>query len=127
MNVPGSNLLALALSVITPQTVGYLRYLSKTTNAVGVDVPTFAPKVDLRGSFQPVDAMTIQRNGLDMGKRYATFYASGDFAMVYRDDGADRFVFGGRLWSVMGKTDWFLQDGWGGALCVDIGPADDAG
>lgn len=121
MSVPGSNLLALALTVISPQPVTYLRFLSKATNAAGVDVPTFEDPVTLYGSFQPIDAKRLAAYGLDMSKSYATFYASQSFQEIDRNRASDRFAFAGRLYQLLDKTAWAAQDGWDAAILVDIG------
>lgn len=122
MNVPGANLLKLALGVIKGQTVRYYRYTSKVTNAAGKDVPGFADPVDVVGSWQPVDPKSYQAYGLDFDKSYATFYAPGqDVQDVGRDRTSDEMGFGGRRWKVQGKTPWFAQDGWDSVLVVDVG------
>jgi hypothetical protein len=122
MSVPGTNVLALALSVQGTQEVGYLRFLAKTTNDVGKDVPTYEDRVDLWGSFQPVSAAAMQLHGLELGKSWAIFYASQQFQDMTRDDAPDLLLFNGRRWEIKGKTGWFAQDGWDAALCVDVGP-----
>lgn len=122
MSVPGSNLLSRALGAIRPQKVGYLQWTGKTTNAVGKDVPTFAARRDVWGSFQPVSLDDMKAVGLDLSKSYATFYATGTYRPVQRDGGADRFAYAGRLYEAMGKVGWAAQDGWDAVLLVDVGP-----
>lgn len=121
MNVPGSNLLGIALGAIRPQRVAYMAWTGKATNAVGKDVPTYAPRRDVWGSFQPVSRDKFEALGLDLSKSYATFYATGAYRPVMRDGQPDRFAFGGRLYEVQGLVDWFAQDGWQAVLMVDIG------
>lgn len=120
------NLLAIALSAQPKQTVGYYEWTGRTKNTVGKLDDTFAARRDVVGSFQPVSRDRMQANGLDFSRSYATFYATGSFSPVVRDEGADRFAFNGRLYTAEGKVDWFGQDGWDAVLLVDIGPDPDA-
>lgn len=119
--IPGGNLLGLALSVIAPQTVLYLAYEGKTTNAAGKEVVTYAEPTGIYGSFQPINRDRYEANGLDFDKSYATFYATGSYKPPFRNGAADRFAYAGRLWEAVGKVDWFAQDGWDAVMLVDVG------
>lgn len=119
--IPGSDLLATALSVITPQEVTYRAFLGQTTDAAGLKSALYAEPVTLWGSFQPVSRSTMALQGLEMDKRYAVFYASQTFREPGRDGAGDHFAFGGRRWQAMGGTDWFAVDGWDATLVVDVG------
>lgn len=120
MIVPGSNLLHMAMGVIGAQEVQWAKFLGKTTNAAGIDVPAFEAPTTVYGSFQAVDQNLLQNLGLDWTKNYATFYASADFGDVNRDKTGDRLVYGGTTYSILSKTPWFKQDGWTRVLCVEI-------
>lgn len=120
MSIPGLNLLALASTVIAQQGVAYERWLANTTNAEGNDVPAYAAPVTVWGSFQPVSLDRIESLGLDMGRDYATFYATGAYRPGWRDDSPDRFTYGGRTWEASGVVDWFAQDGWEAVLMVAV-------
>lgn len=122
MNVPGSNILGLALTVIAPQTPQYKAWTGLTTSASGQEVPTYAAAVNRRGSFQPVSKTAQSQMGLDMAKSYATFFGPGAVRTLERDGAPDQFIFGGRKWNAVGLVDWMQQDGWTAALCVDVGP-----
>ena len=123
MNVPGSNLLATALQVITPQAVSYARYTGTTTNAAGLDTATYAAAVDLYGSFQPMDVAAVVYRGLDMAKKYALFYASQRFLAPGRDGAGDVMTFDSRVWQVMDAKSWYAVDGWDVVLLVEVGPS----
>lgn len=123
MSIPGLNLLALASTVIRPQETTYFRWLGKTTNDIGYDVPTFAAGVTVYGSFQPVKREKFETLGLDFSKEYATFYATGAFRPVMRSTQPDQFAFNGKRWEVVDLVDWFAQDGWQAALLENVGPA----
>ena len=56
MSVPGSNILATALTLIAASQITYLQFVSRTTNAIGMLVPTYAAPVTINGSIQPVRA-----------------------------------------------------------------------
>lgn len=118
--IPGSNLLNMALGLISGQAVGWRRYLGKSPNAAGIMVVTWATPVTITGSFQPIDGKLLQQYGLDLTKDYATFYASQEFTDPERDKTGDRLEYGGQTWQVEGKCPWYLQDGWSRVLCVRI-------
>ena len=120
MSVPGSNLLNMALGLISSQAVGWRAYVGKTINAAGFEVPTFAEPVTVYGSFQPVSDNMVQQLGLDMTKNYATFFASRNFGEVDRDKTGDRLIYAGRVYQIESKTPWHDQDGWDYVLCVEL-------
>lgn len=121
MSVPGSNLLADALTVIDPQLVRYARYAGQATDAAGRKAATYDDAIDVWGSVQPVSRSVMALQGLDLDKRYVTFYASQSFRQPGRDGAGDHFTFGGRVWQAMGGSDWYAVDGWEAALLVDVG------
>lgn len=122
--IPGSNLLATALTVIAQQTVQYLAVTGRTTNAAGLDVSTYADPVDRRGSFQPVPRQYFAQMGLDYTKAYYTWYdPSGPVQDVARDTSGDRIIFNGLLFEAVSSNDWTPVDGWSGTLFVSQGPA----
>jgi hypothetical protein len=120
MNVPGANLLALALSIITPQTVQYYAFTARTTNAAGLRVADFAEAVDIQGSFQPVPRDLYHELGLDLNKNYAMFYSVTLIRDVTRDRTGDQLGFNSKRWQVLSANDWHAVDGWNGVLCVEV-------
>jgi hypothetical protein len=138
MSVPGSNNLALALTVIGSTPVNYFQFLSSTAGPTGLATSAYAaPFTVLRGSFQPVDRSRFERFGLDYEKSYAFWYVpnvaasavqrnpdnSGDVieAPVNRDGSAIAGVT--RRYQLMSGTNWLAIDRWMSLLAVDIGPA----
>lgn len=122
MNVPGSGLLGLALTVITAQPVQFYAATGRIKNAVGQYDTIYAPGVTILGSFQPVDVKLLQKFGLDMGKSHATFYANGVYSVPDRGESGDQFGYADRRWQSLGSVPWSAQDGWESVLLVDIGP-----
>jgi hypothetical protein len=118
--IPGSNILQMALGLVGAQTVGLRVFQGETQNAAGFNVPTWADPVDIAGSFQPVSADMMQTLGLDMTKNYAVFYASANFNEVRRGATGDLLEYGGKTYQIESTTKWFTQDGWDGALCVEV-------
>lgn len=127
MNVPGSNLLSLALTVIGSTPVDYYQYQSVSTNAQGRDLTTYHPKQTIvSGSVQAVDRSRYERFGLDWEKRYISWFVPNlDAVDLSRnpDINGDVIEVNGRRFQLMGGTDWFDMDGWMSLLGVDIGPA----
>lgn len=122
MSTPGSNLLAAALTVIAPQAVVWRAATGRTTDAAGRQSTVYADPVTVYGSFQAVNTALLTQYGLDMNKRYATFYASARFNEPGRDQSPDAFDFDGRRWVAVTGVDWFAIDGWDSVLVVDSGP-----
>lgn len=122
MIVPGSNLLKMALAVQGIQWVLWAQDLGRVTNAVGKDVTNYSFPVAVGGSFQPMSRSQIQRDGFDLSKSYATFYASEPLRPVGRGISGDRFAYGGSLYQAVEGQDWFAQDGWAAPVMVRIGP-----
>lgn len=123
MSVPGSNLLAQALTVIAPQTVQYRVFISRTTNDIGYDVSTFADPVAVRGSFQPVPRSRYEFQGLDLSKSYWVLFAPLAMIGVDRDVSGDQLTFQGRTYQVESITAWAGIDGWSEALCCEVSNA----
>jgi len=122
MSTPGSNLLALALTVQGQQPVVWRRCTGRTTDAAGRQISVYAAPVTVYGSFQAVNTNMLSQYGLDMNKRYSTFFASSRFNEPDRDQAPDAFDYGGRRWVAVTGVDWFTQDGWDSVLVVDSGP-----
>lgn len=122
MSVPGSNLLALALTAIAPQPVQFRAYTGKTTRADGQQVNAYAAPVTLYGSWQAVTSQDKALYGLTLSSDYAVFYASTPMQNAVRDEAPDQFTYAGRRWSVIARTGWFAMDGWDSVLVIDIGP-----
>jgi hypothetical protein len=120
MTLPGCNLLGMALRVIGQQTFQYYAFVSRATNDIGIDVPTYAAPVPLTGSVQPVPRNLYQVYGLQLDKYYATFFVSQNVLDVTRDVSGDQIGFNGQTFQVEQKTDWFAQDGWDSFLAVKI-------
>lgn len=123
MTVPGSNLLAKALSIQGVQTVQWLRATGRAPNAAKQMLTVYDDPVDVAGSFQPKNKAWAQSHGLDLAKDYALFYASEPMQSVQRGESGDKFTYGGASYNAVGKEgDWFEQDGWNSILLVKTGP-----
>jgi hypothetical protein len=127
MLVPGSNLLAMALTVIGSTPVDYFAFQSAETGPTGLDLTTYADKVTIStGSVQAVDKSRYTELGLDWAKTYRVWYVPElDAQSISRDpdDNGDVFETLGRRHQAVGGTDWFGIDGWLSIIGVDIGPA----
>lgn len=124
MNVPGSNLLAMALTVITPQTIILYSATGRTQNERGSWVTSYAAPVPIEGSWQPVDQSKIQYLGLDTTKRYFNFFTLETIESVNTGESPDLAERNGRKYSTVGDTPWNDIDGWQSAMFIDIGKAD---
>lgn len=118
--IPGSNLLAQALTVINPQEFAYFVFAARITNSIGLDVPVYNAALDLQGSVQPVPRTMYQIMGLDFQKNYNVFFIEQNVVDVARDVSGDQIVFSGKTYQCVSKTDWFQQDGWDAVLAVQV-------
>jgi hypothetical protein len=120
MNIPGSNLLAMASRLIAMQSYEYYQFISRTPNSIGQDVASYAGSVTLQGSIQPVPRLYYQQYGLDLQRNYNIFYVQKNILDLTRDVSGDKVNFNGNDYQVVSKTDWFQQDGWDAFLAVQI-------
>jgi len=119
--IPGQNILNMAFTMIAKQTITYYQFISRSPNSVGQDVTIYAAGISMTGSFQPVPRKLYREYGLDLQKRYSTFYTSNNLLDINRDVSGDQIAFNGRRFQVQSDNDWFAQDGWKGVLCIDLG------
>lgn len=119
--IPGSNLLATALSVIGAPSVTYYRYAGRDRNAIGQMVSAYSQETR-SGSVQAVPRNMYEALGLDFQKNYVWFYAVGSTQDIGRDVSGDQFDFNGRKYEILSLTDWTPIDGWNGALAVQVEP-----
>ncbi len=120
MNVPGSNLLNIALRAIRSQTIQYYVYTGRAPDSVGREVATFASPVSILGSFQPVSRAVYQQYGLDVSKNYYMFYVQTNALALERNVSGDQIAFNGQRFQCQSETNWFAMDGWTGILVVRI-------
>lgn len=118
--IPGSNLLNLAMTVQGLQQVLYYRFISRTTNEIGIDESDYALPIVLTGSLQPVPRDRYEQLGLDFNRNYKTFYASYDIRDLRRDVSGDRIGFNGNLYECLSANPWYEIDGWLSILIVEV-------
>lgn len=137
MAIPGSNLLAQALTVIASSPVNFLQWQSATPGPTGLSTSIYAaPQTILKGSVQAVDLSRYEQLGLDRQKSYVTWYVPNVVVQSIRanpDSNGDVIEWpvskagallpGARRYQIISDTPWSVQDGWMRVLGVDIGPA----
>ena len=121
MNVPGSNILKMALTVLHRQIIHYYKFGYRTLNNIGQDVTVYQSPIPVRGSFQPVPRNLYQVYGLDLQKEYYNFYSLNNVLDIDRDISGDQIAFNGQRYQCESANDWFVTDKWKGILCVRIG------
>lgn len=114
------NLQALVSSVIPQQVVLHHRYAGNVTNDMGYKVPTYADPVEITGSFQPMASQDAVKLGLNFRQVNATFYTSASISLAGKGSQPDRIEYGGKLYDVIGVTDWKAQDGWAQYILVAV-------
>jgi hypothetical protein len=123
MSVPGSNILASALTLIASQTVRWYPFAANALDAAGIQVATYTDGGDVRGSWQSVPRVLFEKLGLEFTKDYRAFYTPADLKDIRRSAAPDLVNAYGRQWSVEYATPWRDQDGWQEVVLVDVGVA----
>ncbi len=123
MTIPGTNLLATALSLISKQSVQYYRYLSRDENSIGQYSANYAAPVTIKGSFQAVPRNLYSQYELDLSKEYAVFYSVNPIMSLERNRTGDYLVYNSQYWKCESDTNWFPQDSWKGVMvCRQLTP-----
>jgi hypothetical protein len=120
MNVPGANLLSMAMRVIQPQSVQWQAFTGRTVNSAGDWVSTFAAAVPVLGSIQPIPRTLYADMGLQLSRNYADFYTSAAVQPTGRDREGDRLTYGGKTWQAESETNWASVDGFRRLLLVEV-------
>jgi len=124
MNIPGSNLLGVAMSVLARSEVKYFKRLPSVVQANGIKANVFADGVlDKSGIVQPVQKSAYAQNGLDLQKSYIDWWVQQDVIDLGRGNAGDQIEYKGRRYQLMSEQDWFRMDRWTQVRCVDIGAA----
>lgn len=118
--IPGSNLLNMAHSIISPETVQYYAYATRTLSPNKLWVTTLSAPVAVASSVQPIPREKYQINGLEFQKNYVNWYVSNNAIDVARDVAGDQFTYAGKRFQCVSRNNWFAQDGWQSILCVEI-------
>jgi hypothetical protein len=118
--IPGSNILAMALTAIAPTTVKYHKWLSRTPNEVGFLVNEYDTPYCISGSFQPVPSSMYQTLNLDFNKKYFMLYTTTEIEDLARDTSSDQIEFNGKRYQVESRTEWSAIDGWNAILMVEV-------
>ena len=121
MFVPGANLLNMALQRIQPQQPVKLRsFVSRATDAKGLDAPTYSAAVLIVASVQAVPRVRFLQLGLDRQRAAVTIYTTSALQDVERDGCGDLIEYAGRTYVVQSLTRWAEQDGWSEGVCVEV-------
>jgi hypothetical protein len=118
--IPGSNILNMALRVISKQCFDYYKFMSRTKQPNGQFLATYYAPQNLSGSVQPVPRELFEEMGLDLQRTYMNFFVSQDIIDVKRDVSGDQFFFAGRTFQCLSITPWIAIDGWNQVLAVVI-------
>lgn len=113
-------ILSMALGVIGAQPVMLSRFTSRTTNAAGFQVPSYAAPVPIEGNVQPVPQAMYERLGLDWNKSYVNLRTTAGVVVVDRDGAGDRITYNGATYVCESSTDWLAQAGWVQVTAVKV-------
>ena len=115
-----TNLLQKALKLIPPESFEYVQYTGQTTNSMGVNVPTYAAPVTVKGSVQSPENSLYEQMGLSLEKNYKIFYCSLDIKGNELQPQPDIFYYDGKTYETVKNSNWFNYDGWCGVLAVEV-------
>jgi len=99
----------------------YKKFISNTTNGVGMLIPSYEDAIEIDGSFQAVSSSLYSQRGLDINKHYRMLYTNTEITAIDTNTSSDRLEFNGDVYQVLGgKEDWDTYNGWSGVLCVRL-------
>jgi len=113
------NLLNLAMSVIPRVQFGVEKYVSNSTNSIGIKAPIYATPVSFWGCVQAVENSAYQKLNLEFGKNYIQVWGETDILGLDKQEVADRIVYNGRTFNVEKSTDWMDYNGWSSVIAVE--------
>lgn len=115
------NLFGMAMSVLPRQTAVLYRWQNRQTNAIGLDVDSYAAE-PLTGNIQAVDRARYDRLGLDAAKSYITVFTDTPIDDLTRTKNPDHIGWQGERYEVLNRAGWNVQAGFNGVMAVCIGP-----
>ncbi len=119
--IPGDNILEEAFQAIDTEVCKWVKYTSRTLNAVGQWVTIYADPVDVDASVQAVSRNTYMLLGLDLQKDYTNIFVPADTTDLDRDVTGDRMILSdGKIYQIESTSDWYGMDGWTECLCVRV-------
>lgn len=126
--IPGSNLLAQALTIIGSQPVKFYKAVSRVENAAGYLVGQYAPAIPVwSGSVQPVPRGRYESLGLEMARNYVTWFVPMGAVALDRNSSGDQIEWPinadgtpGDRYQLQDATEWVVQDGWTSIVCVKL-------
>jgi hypothetical protein len=120
MDVPGSDLLQDALSLISSQKLLYYKNEGRTVNDVGEYITQFASPIEVYGSFQPASKTLRKQKGVDYQPFDATLYISSEYIGPNRGKSGDEIGHRSHRFVIQSIQDWFSVDGWQRITLVNI-------
>lgn len=117
---PGMNLYQMATQVIGKSEYIFFSETSRSQDARGFWITTYAAGVPLRDSIQAVSRSLYEKLGLELSKYYVMIYTDNPLLVVERDMSGDQIEFNGARYQLLSETDWSPQDGWRGVLAVRL-------
>lgn len=120
MSIPSANILGLASRAIAAQTFKYFPYVTRKLLANGFWSSTYAAEQIITGNVQPISRTLYANMGLDYQKSFYNFFIQQSVIDIARDVAGDQFVFEGKNFQCVSKTNWHGIDGWLQVLCVHV-------
>ena len=111
-----TNLLNLAMSVIPPQIIQYIKFKSSTVNDYGELVCVYENPENVKAVIIEDSMSVYEQFGLSLQKDNRTIYVNKLIKATHNQKASDRFFFDGSYWNVIATTDWHGYNGW--SSCV---------
>lgn len=120
MNIPGSNILNMALRVIASSGVQYYQFVSNSINDRGLTISVYADPIVIYGSFQPIDRKLYVELGLDLSRDYADLFVPNNVLDLNRGVTGDGILFESQTYKCEASAPWYGIDGWTKILLVRV-------
>ena len=114
------NIFSMVSGLIGTQEFTWLRFSTRTTNEIGLDVTNTYPPLKVRGVVQPLQNDLREQYGIEFNVRSIIVYMPYNVLDIERDISGDRIIYRDLTYQVRNVTDWYHQNGWVSFIAVEI-------
>ncbi len=98
----------------------FYKWIKNTVDAMGRDVPEYAPPVPATGSIQAVSNKMYEQLGLDLDKHYKIVFSPVLIQSIAEKIQPDRILYNGRTYEVAENKNWYETNGYTKVLMAEL-------